>query len=40
MSSAFRHSAASRHPALNRLPRDFLSTGSLPSLTTETALQE
>ncbi|WP_413219129.1 hypothetical protein [Tritonibacter mobilis] len=40
MSSAFRHTACARHPALNRLPRDFLSAGSLPSLTTETALQE
>jgi hypothetical protein len=25
MSRAFRHSACARHPALNRMPRDFLS---------------
>ena len=30
MSSAFRHTASARHPALNRLPRDFLSAARLP----------
>jgi hypothetical protein len=33
MSRTFRHSATGRHPALNRMPRDFLSdrgTGRAP----------
>jgi hypothetical protein len=33
MSSAARHSAMARHPALNRMPRDFIGLGALCSLT-------
>ena len=31
MSSSARNSAMARHPALNRMPRDFIKTGSAPS---------
>lgn len=31
MSSSARNSAMARHPALNRMPRDFIKSGSAPS---------
>ncbi len=33
MSSSARHNAMARHPALNRMPRDFIGQGALRSLT-------